>query len=212
MFKLKCKVEDVKELFPNDRQAAKAVTFGIMYGAGPANIAEQITANTGNYCSKSDAAEIINDYFKEFKQLKTWIENNQKFIAKNGFVYSYFGRKRRLRNVFSDNKGTIGHEIRSGLNFLVQSPASDINLIGAMECNQLLESRGLSKVEIIALVHDSVIAHVPEELIESYCKLLKECIQRDRGIFIPGTPIGCDFEIGDDYSFGKYEKLYNETN
>ena len=127
-------------------------------------------------------------------------------------MYSHFGRKRRLENVFSDNRGTVGHEVRSGLNFLVQSPASDINLIGAIECNNLLGLKGLERVEMMALVHDSVIAHVPDNLVEPYCELLKKCIQTDRGIYIPGCPIGCDFEVGDDYSFGKFEKLYNEIN
>ena len=36
-------------------------------------------------------------------------------------------------------------------------------------------------------------------------------VQKDRGVSIPGTPIGCDFEIGDDYSMGKYEKQYGNN-
>ena len=58
------------------------------------------------------------------------LESNKNLIQKEASVYSFFGRKRRLPNVKSDNKGIIGHEVRSGLNFLVQSAASDINLIG----------------------------------------------------------------------------------
>ena len=66
------------------------------------------------------------------------------------------------------------------------------------------------KSRIFALVHDSILAEVPEEEVEEYCELLQTYIQQDRGIFIPGAPVGCDFEIDTDYSMGKYEKLYEK--
>jgi DNA polymerase I-like protein with 3'-5' exonuclease and polymerase domains len=64
------------------------------------------------------------------------------------------------------------------------------------------------KSKIFALVHDSILAEVPEDEIDFYCENLKKFIQLDRGISIPGAPVGCDFEIGDDYSMGKFEKQY----
>jgi hypothetical protein len=63
---------------------------------------------------------------------------------------------------------------------------------------------------MFALVHDSVLADVAEEHVDVYSQILQTCIQRDRGISIPGCPIGCDFDIGDDYSFGKFEKTYEK--
>ena len=62
------------------------------------------------------------------------------------------------------------------------------------------------KARIFALVHDSILAEVPEDEIDVYSEKLKYWIQKDRGIIIPGAPVGCDFEIGDDYSMGKFEK------
>ena len=44
---------------------------------------------------------------------------------------------------------------------------------------------------------------------EKRIKNEKECIQKDRGVYIPGCPVGCDFDVGDDYSFGKFEKMYD---
>ena len=207
VFKLPCAVEEVAELYSDRRQAAKAVTFGIMYGAGPAKISEQVTKDSGKYFSKNEAAEVINDYFQTFHKLKSWIETNQKFIEQNGFTYSYFGRKRRLPNVASEDKGIKSHSIRSGLNFLVQSAASDINLLGAIDMNAFIQSQKM-KSKIFALVHDSILAEVPEDEVDFYCEMLKKFIQMDRGLSISGAPVGCDFEIGDDYSMGKFEKQY----
>ena len=211
VFRLPCDVSEVAELYSEKRQAAKAVTFGIMYGAGPAKISEQVTKDSGKYFSKQEATEVINDYFGAFHKLKAWIDDNQKFIEQNGFIYSFFGRKRRLPNVASSDAGIRSHSVRSGLNFLVQSAASDINLLGAIDMGEYIKAKGM-KARIFALVHDSILAEVPEEEIEHYQEKLQHFVQLDRGLSIPGAPIGCDFEIvHEDYSNGKFSKMYGDT-
>ena len=207
VFKLPCPVEDVDTLYKDKRQAAKAVTFGIMYGAGPKKISEQVTKDSGKYFSQLEAQEVINDYFNSFHKLRDWIAASQAFIKQNGFIYSFFGRKRRLPNVKSSDAGIKSHAIRSGLNFLVQSAASDINLLGAIDMGAYVKANRM-KSRIFALVHDSILAEVPNEEEQEYCEFLQHFVQLDRGIKIPGAPVGCDFEIGDDYSMGKFEKQY----
>ena len=210
VFRLPCEVGQVAELYPDKRQAAKAVTFGIMYGAGPAKISEQVTKDSGKYFSRQEAQEVIDDYFQAFHKLKAWIDDNQKFIEQNGFIYSYFGRKRRLPNVESSDPGIRSHSVRSGLNFLVQSAASDINLIGAIDMGEYIKAKGM-KARIFGLVHDSILAEVPEDEVEHYCEKLLHFVQMDRGIAIPGAPVGCDFEIDEDYSMGKFVKMYGDS-
>ena len=208
VFRLPCPVEEVAEKFSTQRQAAKAVTFGIMYGAGAAKISEQVTKDSGKPFGKAEAQDVIDEYFNAFHKLKQWITDNQTFIKQNGFIYSFFGRKRRLPNVASTDKGIQSHSIRSGLNFLVQSAASDINLLGAIDMNAWIKANN-KKARIFALVHDSILAEVPEGEVEEYMEKLAEFIQMDRGIAIPGAPVGCDFEIvHEDYSGGKFEKMY----
>ena len=207
VFKLPGSVEDVAENFSVQRQAAKAVTFGIMYGAGAAKISEQVTKDSGTHFSRLEAQAVINEYFGAFHKLKSWITENQDFIKANGFIYSYFGRKRRLPNVESTDKGIQSHSIRSGLNFLVQSTASDINLLGAIDMNRRIRKTDMNS-RIFALVHDSILAEVPDKEVDEYCDMLQFYVQADRGVSIPGAPIGCDFEIGTDYSMGKFEKMY----
>jgi DNA polymerase I-like protein with 3'-5' exonuclease and polymerase domains len=209
VFKLECEIEEVKKLHPLLRQGAKSTTFGILYQAGAVTVARQIMKESGVYTTVQQAQEYIDDYFRQFKQLYKWIEENKAFIQKNGFTYSHFGRKRRLPNVFSSDKGIRGHTIRSGVNFLVQSPASDINLFAAIEMMDYIEQEKM-KSRPFALVHDSILGEVEESEIDHYTEKLKNFVQTDRGLSIPGHPIGCDFEIGDDYSFGKYEKFVEE--
>ena len=212
VFNLPCKVEEVKELFGELRQAAKAVSFGILYGATANKISSQVTKDMQKKdpsasFSKSEAQDVIDDYFKTFKGLAKWIKANQARIMADGFIYSHFGRKRRLANIKSDNRGVVSHEVRSGINFLIQSPSSDINLLAAIEMQEFIEATGMD-AKIFALVHDSILAEVREDQIDTYVKKLKSFVEKDRGLNIVGKPIGCDFSISDDYSDGDFEEKF----
>ena len=209
VFNLPCDVDDVAEYYATERQMAKAVTFGIMYGAGPKKISEQVTKDSGTYFSTSQAKEVIEDYFKQFHKLKKWLDDCKKLIEKQTYIYSFFGRKRRLPNVRSTDKAIAAHEVRSGINSLVQSVASDVNLLGAVDAhNEIVEKGHKDTMKIFALVHDSVLAEVREDLVDEYSEILLRNVQKDRGLSIPGCPIGCDFEVDDDYSMGKFVKQY----
>ena len=216
VFDLPCEVDEVKKLYPDLRQSAKTVTFSILYQAGPYNLFEQVNGYIRDnkldlVFTMKDAEDAIKAYFREFPQLKKWIENNKEKIAKQGYIYSAFGRKRRLPNVRSDDQATAAHAIRSGLNFLVQSPASDVNLLAAIDMQDWLDQNPQIDAKMFALVHDSILAEVKIENIEEYTKALGGFIQRDRGVSInKSTPIGYEFEVHQDYSMGKFDKDYSE--
>lgn len=194
VFNLPCEVSEVKSQFADLRQAAKAVSFGILYGSGPAKVAEAAGI------SLEKAKEVIVSYFTKFSKLKSWLSINQDMIRQKGHTYSVFGRKRRLKNVTSSDNSVVSHDVRSGINFLVQSTASDINLLAAVEMQEYINKVDWD-VKIIMLVHDSIVAEVKTELLDEYLVKLTKYVQKDRGISIKGTPIGLDIEIGDDYSF-----------
>lgn len=207
VFNLDCSVEDVKKLYPDMRQSAKAISFGILYGSGAKKVSETVTKATGQYYSLTQAQEDITAYFTRFSKLKRWLKERETFIRTNGYTYSFFGRKRRLANVFSADKGIAAHEVRSGINAEIQSWASDVNLLGAMDAADEIAERGLD-AQICALVHDSVVAIVKDEDVDAYCELLKRNMQKDRKCSIVGAPIGVDQEIAQDYSFGKFDSYY----
>lgn len=207
VFDLVCEVEDVKELFKDKRQSAKAISFGILYGSGPQKVSDTVSKATGEYYGIDRAKEDIKSYFSKFSKLKNWLKAREDFIRANGFTYSFFGRKRRLPNVHSTDKGIAAHEVRSGINSEVQSIASDVNLLAAMDTANEIAAKGLD-AKIFMLVHDSIVAIVKDECVEEYCEIVKRNTQKDRGCGIPGSPIGVDQEIGQDYSFGKFEKKY----
>lgn len=168
---------------------------------------ESVNKEGGNM-TLFEAKEVIADYYNTFKQLKRWLNDRKTFIETNGYTYSHFGRKRRLVNVFSSDKGIAAHEVRSGINAEIQSLASDMNLLGAMDTHDECLKKKVD-AKIFMLVHDSIVALVKDEDVERYCEILKRNTQKDRGCNIPLCPIGVDQEIGNDYSFGGFDKKYD---
>ena len=210
VFNLPCPVEAVKKEYGSMRQSAKAISFGILYGSGANKVSQTVSKATGELYPVEQAREDIKAYFSKFNRLKHWLDERKSFIEQNGFTYSFFGRKRRLPNVFSSDKGIAAHEVRSGINAEVQSLASDVNLLGAMRTARHIVQEGLD-ARIFMLVHDSIVAVVKAEHVNDYCQILKLNTQHDHGCSIQGSPIGVDQDIGDDYSFGDFEVQYELT-
>lgn len=202
MFNLSCEVNQVKNTYPAERQYAKAITFGIMYQAGPAKIAETVNkdAKPGEEITIPQSKQFISKYFNEARALKRFIDSSNSQIENYAYIYSHFGRKRRLPEAKSTNGGVAKHAIRSGVNFLVQSVASDINIFGLIDLVKWVDENNYGdSVKPFTVVHDSIVSEVKEELVQEYIKNAKECIQRDRGLSIPNCPIKVDFEIGDSW-------------
>lgn len=136
---------------------------------------------------------------KKFKILERWLRQQKADILANGCVYQFFGRKRRLPNAFSSDRQVRDHEVRSGVNCLVQGPSSDVNLLACIDLINYIEENNM-QAKVFAMVHDSILAEVPDDELVLYGKKLKEFMQKDRGVSIPGVPIKVDIEIGSSYA------------
>lgn len=168
--------KEIQEHHNDLRQEAKTTSFEILYKL---NLRDPILLR--------------------FKVLKKWLERQRDTILNDGYLYQYFGRKRRLPNVFSSDRQERDHQVRSGVNCLVQGPSSDINLLACIDLINYIKKNNM-KAKVFAMVHDSILAEVPDEELEHYSKKLKEFMQKDRGLSIPGTPIKVDIEIGTSYA------------
>lgn len=223
VFQPNCLAHELKEMYPALRQASKAISFGILFGSGPSKVAESINealfeqhVKTGcayEPIDKDKAQEYIDTYFNRFPDLKRWIDSSHEQIKQYGFIYSHFGRKRRLRNIKSSSRETVGEELRSGFNAIIQGASSDVLLLGAVEAEQEIERLGID-ASIIMLVHDSIVAIVKDNDVSAYTDLIISCIQKDRGLNFGGhgVGVGVDSEDGGsfDYGCGKFKKQYPE--
>ena len=149
--------------------------------------------------SYNEAKQIIRKYFNTFKQLEKWIKETHEEINTNGCIYSAFGRKRRVPNVFSVDDYEQGHALRSAMNFTVQSIASDVNLMIAIDTHDDLKGSDI-RGEIFALVHDSIIGACHKDDVNKVKQILWNNTIKDRGVSIPGCPIGVEFDYGESYA------------
>ena len=200
VFNLPVKSEDphereqiVKEYYNEYRYIAKTINFSILYGGG----AKTVSDSAG--CSKSEAQKHIDEYFKTFKVLSQWLEKKKKEAEKNGYLISAFGRKRRVPNVFSSSNEVVAHEVRSAVNAVIQSVASDTNLLAGIDMQKYIRDNGM-EAYIFGLVHDSILAEVREDLVDEYKQKLHEFVVQDRGLKLANVDIVTDFNVGDDYA------------
>lgn len=154
-----------------ERTYAKSTTFGILYGAGPAKIAEQAK------CSVKQAQDFIDEYFKLFPSLKKWIRNQHAFAQKNLYVKSMFGRIRLLPDANARNDFTRESALRKAVNSVIQSDASDITLYGLTRIASYLGKYGHINPEhpskLKASVHDSILLSVQQDDFPTIAKHVK---------------------------------------
>lgn len=182
-----------------ERQIAKATSFLIVYGG------TAFTLSNNNRIPIDRAEHIINTYMEVFPGIGSYIDDTYSKIRQDGEITSMFGRKRRLSNVFSDDPKLQKRAMRQGLNFTIQSAASDIILCAIKGLGNRLPETG---ARIVSTVHDSLEIVCPQESIESCLEVcydemvntptLKECF----GIY-PEVPLKIDAEVGTSFGDGQ---------
>jgi DNA polymerase-1 len=154
-----------------ERTYAKSTTFGILYGAGPAKIAEQVG------CSITQATNFIEEYFRLFPTLKRWIIIQKAFAQKHLYVRSLFGRTRFLPDANSPNEFNREHALKRAINTPIQADASDITLYGltkiASYLNSFPHTDPKQPSRLRASVHDSILISVHKDDIEEVAYNIK---------------------------------------
>lgn len=188
-----------------ERQIAKTVSFLIVYGGGPFNLAETMGI------SMRRAEGIIENYKNVYPGVFSYMEFVNNFIRENGYAYTIFGRKRNLLDVYSKDRGVVSRALRQGLNFTIQSTASDILLCSLLGISRRFEEQGLS-ARPVATVHDSVEIVSPEEEVEKVLEILYDemvnypTIKEVFNIHFD-VPLAIDAEVGKSFGDGKAVKF-----
>ncbi len=138
-----------EEISKDERQIAKAISFLIAYGGGAFNLAETTGITVGK------AKKIISNYQNVYPAIFEYMEFVEKFIKQNQYAYTIFGRRRNLPDIASKDYTVVNRAARQGLNFTIQSTASDILLCGLLGAHRRLREEGIS-AKPVATVHDSI--------------------------------------------------------
>jgi DNA polymerase-1 len=160
-------IEDVdKEM----RRKAKTVNFGIIYGISAFGLSQRVGISRG------EAKEIIENYFKQFGGVKTYMDETVNKARENGYVETILGRRRYMRDINSANAVMRGFAERNAINAPIQGSAADMIKVAMIHIHNWLNDQKL-KTRMILQVHDELLFDVPNdelELVEAKIKYLME--------------------------------------
>jgi DNA polymerase I len=141
---------------PAQRERAKAVNFGIVYGQTPFGLAQQLGI------SPDEAADFISRYFEQYQGVQRYIENCLSQARDTGITRTLFGRIRQHPEINSRNGMRRGMAERTAINSPIQGTAADIIKLAMIRISEELRKRQL-RTRMVLQVHDELIFEVPED-------------------------------------------------
>ena len=176
----KVPIDDVSK---EQRRAAKTANFGILYGISAFGLAQQLD------CSRSEAKQLIDDYFAAFPKIRSFIEEQKEFAREHLYVETLFGRKRYLPDIVSHNATVRAFAERNAVNAPVQGTAADIIKIAMVaihrELKQLNQRFGGKQAQMIMQVHDELNFNVPVAMLDQVRKIVVDNMQNAIHLSVP---------------------------
>src|SRR5690606_29803714 len=111
---------DLEAVTADQRRNAKAVNFGIIYGQSAFGLSQNLGI------SRKEAAEIIDQYFSQYKGIKRYMSEVIEFAKEHGYVETILKRRRYLRDINSANMTVRGFAERNAINAPIQGSAADM--------------------------------------------------------------------------------------
>lgn len=155
-----------EEVTPEMRKNAKAVNFGIVYGISDFSLAGDIGV------TKKQAADYIERYFARYPRVREYLDSLIAFAEQNGYVKTYFGRRRYIPELTAKNKVMQAFGKRVAMNSPIQGTAADIIKIAMIRTENALAKAGLA-AKLILQVHDELIVECPEEEKDRAAEILR---------------------------------------
>ncbi|MDP2068664.1 MAG: DNA polymerase I [Lutibacter sp.] len=168
----------LNEVTRTQRGEAKAVNFGIIYGQGAFTLAEQLNK------SRSEAKELIDNYYKTFPKLKEYIANQVAFAREEGYVETILGRRRYLKNINSQNAIVRSGDERNAVNAPIQGSAADIIKIAMINIHKMLKE-GNYKSKMLLQVHDELVFEVHKEELSALKSKIKQEMEHAYTLAVP---------------------------
>lgn len=185
------------------RKQAKQIAFGIIYGIQAKLLSQKLSdPKSGIIVTPQEAQEQLDGFFVEHPKIKKFMKKQEKLLKKQGYITSLFGRKRRLPQVFSEDKSEVAYAIRLAVNMPCQSAASDMCLFGSVLLYWYMRQGKFPKMDSVCLVHDANYFNTKPEDINIYTVYKMWDLFRNPktkeyfGFQINDVDMSMDFEIG----------------
>ena len=155
----------IDEVSKEQRRVAKIINFSVLYGVGAHNLSG--TIGVGFY----EAKKYIEEYFNAHKPIRELMDNTLKKAQDEGFVETFFGRRRPMPDIKSSNFMIREMAKRAAQNMPIQGTEADLMKRAMLAVDKKIVKAGLG--EQILQIHDSILVEVPAENAENVAEILK---------------------------------------
>lgn len=176
---------DYSSVTPYQRRIAKTANFGIMYGISAFGLAQKL------HIARGEANKLIDDYFKAFPSIKTYISNTIETAREKGYVETLFGRRRYLPDLKSKNANVRSLAERNAVNAPIQGSAADIIKLAMIGVDKRINEAGL-KSKMVLQIHDELVFDAIGTEVEALKRLVTDEMENVVCLNIPLT-VECNY-------------------
>ncbi len=173
------------------RESAKTVNFGIMYGMGRFGLARRL--GVGN----DEAADFIDRYFQTYPGVREYTERVIAEAADSGYASTMLGRRRPITGLASDNARVRGMAERVAVNTPIQGSAADLIKLAMLGVDRRIRSDGLP-CRMVLQVHDELVFELPEDALDDVSAAVREEMENPEGIELD-VPVVTNLASGPDW-------------
>ena len=171
------------------RRNAKAVNFGIVYGISSFGLSEDLSI------TKKEAAQYIENYFKTYPGIKTFLDDTVAHAKENGYVSTLFGRRRPVPELASSNFMQRAFGERVAMNSPIQGTAADIMKIAMIGVNRRLKEAQM-KSRLVLQVHDELLIEAHLDEVEQIKEILAYEMEYAATLLVP---LSVDMHVGENW-------------
>jgi DNA polymerase I len=185
--------KDPATLTKDERNVAKMINFGIVYGISAFGLSENLDI------PKEDAQAYIDAYLARFPQVQAFIARTITQAGEDGYATSLLGRRRPVPELRASNRQTRGFGERVAVNFVMQGSNADMIKVAMVAIHRRLRDEGRS-ARMVLQVHDELLLEVPETEVSAVRELVREEMC---GAYPLDPPLAVDVGVGDDWAEAK---------
>ncbi|MCU0781684.1 MAG: DNA polymerase, partial [Akkermansiaceae bacterium] len=176
---------------PDMRRTAKMVNFGIIYGISAFGLAQRLGI------PRSDAAGIIDAYFREYPAIREFMERTVNEARERGYVSTLGGRRRAFPDLESNNQTVRANAERAAINTPIQGTAADMIKMAMIRIDELLRS-GPWQTRMLLQVHDELVFDLAtaekDKLVPQILRLMQTALPLPHGV-----PVEVEWGAGPDW-------------
>lgn len=162
----------------DERRAAKAINFGLIYGMSAFGLARQLGIG------RNEAGEYIERFFGRYPGVKQFMDDTRSAARSRGYVETLFGRRLYLPNINARNQGLRQYAERTAINAPLQGTAADLIKKAMIELQAWLDAHAPG-ISMIMQVHDELVFEGPEALLREQAQTIADQMVRIAPLAVP---------------------------